>query len=249
MISIAFGAVFQFNPSPDDDGQPPKRGAAASDDGTLCLCRPFDKAHTFGRIVSFLSVARHKTGTWLHTIKTEKGHYTTPSSRGTRTNEWASGQKQQRATRKNLVPIVVPGLATVSSRSSASSSSSSLPQDTSGDVLSSPATQRSDDTNAQPSRNRSRNPTKTKNKNEDNIQASRNRLRDLPHWSVEFAENLEDKEEPAVMDTPANTSQDSDSERPAKVVSRKHSIHIPERPKLQNLQANQDYMGSLQEAH
>ena len=69
---------------------------------------------------------------------------------------------------ENFVPTVVPGLATGSSSSSASSS-----------------------------RNRSRDPAKTKNQNEDNVEVSRNRLRDLPEWSEEFTESLEDKELPA----------------------------------------------------
>ena len=104
------------------------------------------------------------------------------------------------------MPIV--GLSTGFPSSSASSSSTSLPQDTSGDTSSSPATKRSDARK---------------------IPESGNRLRDLPDWNEEFAENLEDKEVPTLRDTPANTSQDLDSERPTKVVSRKHSIetHFP----------------------
>ena len=45
----------------------------------------------------------------------------------------------------------------------------------------------------------------------------------------EFTENLEDEGVLGSRDTPANTSQDSDSERPTKVVSRKHSVytHFP----------------------
>ena len=50
-------------------------------------------------------------------------------------------------------------------------------------------------------------------------------MRDLSEWLEEFTDNLEDTEVPS----PANTSHDPDSERPAKVVSRKHSIftHFP----------------------
>ena len=84
---------------------------------------------------------------------------------------------------------------------------------------SSPASQRSDDTHARASRNRG-DPTKNKNKNMDNSQASSNRMRDLRVW-LEFTENLENTEVPALRDTPANTSQDSDSERPVEVVLRK----------------------------
>ena len=93
--------------------------------------------------------------------------------------EWASGQKPLLTKSRKTI---LPGLATGSSSSSSSSSFTSLPQETSGDIPSSPATQRSDDTNVQASRNRSRNPTKTKNKIEDNIKVSRNQLRDLPDW-------------------------------------------------------------------
>ena len=42
VISRIF-SVFQFTRSPDE--QPPKPGAAASDDGTLCLCRPTGQTH------------------------------------------------------------------------------------------------------------------------------------------------------------------------------------------------------------
>ena len=129
------------------------------------------------------------------------------------------------------MPIVVPELATGSSSSSASSSSTSLPQDTFDDTLSSPVTERGDDTSVPASGNRSRNPTKIdqKNKNRDSVLAWRNRFRDLPEWLEEFAENLEDKEVPASRGTPANTAQDSGSERPLKVESLKHSIysHFP----------------------
>ena len=48
---------------------------------------------------------------------------------------------------------------------------------------------------------------------------------DLPEWLEELTDNLNDTEVPA----PANTSQDSDSERPRKVALRKHSVctHLP----------------------
>ena len=84
--------------------------------------------------------------------------------------------KQFCAKQKIFVPIVVPGLATGSSSSSTSSSSASFPEDASGEIPSSPATQRSDDTN---------------------VQALRNRWRDLPAWVEEFTDDLEDKEVPA----------------------------------------------------
>ena len=63
--------------------------------------------------------------------------------------------------------------------------------------------QRSDDTHARASRNRG-DPTKNQNKNNnmDNSQAPSNRVRDLRVWLVEFTENLEDTEVPALRDTP-----------------------------------------------
>ena len=86
-------------------------------------------------------------------------------------------------------------------------------------------------TSSPPLGNQLRDSTKTKNTNlkRDIIPASGNRLRALPERFEEFTENLEDEGVLASRDTPANTSQDSDSERPAKVVSRKHSIfsHFP----------------------
>ena len=71
--------------------------------------------------------------------------------------------------------------------------------------------------------------TKNTNKNGDIIPASGNRLRDLPEWLEEFTENLEDKEVPASRDTPANTSQDSDTELPSTVLSTKNCTytHFP----------------------
>ena len=62
-----------------------------------------------------------------------------------------------------------------------------------------------------------------KNKKRDNNRDSDDRLRDLLEWLEEPTENLEDTEVPA----PAHISQDSDSERHAKVVSksRKHCVY------------------------
>ena len=94
---------------------------------------------------------------------------------------------------ENFVPLVVPG---TSSTSGTSSSSTSLPQDSSSTSSS---------------------PTAIHQKPQ-----NKNRKRD-----TEFTENLEDTEMPA----PAHISQDSDSERPAKVVTKstKHRIytHFP----------------------
>ena len=65
---------------------------------------------------------------------------------------------------------------------------------------------------------------KTKIQKVGNDGTSGKRLRDLPEWSEEFTENLQDTEVPP----PAHISQDSDSERPTEVVSksRMHSIYI-----------------------
>ena len=69
-------------------------------------------------------------------------------------------------------------------------------------------------------------PPQTKKKWDLNRDADQ-RLRDLPGWLEEFADNLEDTE----MPVPGHMSQDSDSEPPTKVVSksRRHSIftHFP----------------------
>ena len=66
----------------------------------------------------------------------------------------------------------------------------------------------------------------SKNKKRDDNRDSDDRLQDLLEWVEDFAENLEDTEVLA----PAHISHDSDSERPAKVTPRKHSIkiHFPE---------------------
>ena len=70
-----------------------------------------------------------------------------------------------------------------------------------------------------------KNPNKNK-KREDN-RDSDDRLRDLPERLEEFTKNLEDTQ----VHAPAHISQDSDSERPTKAVSksRQHSIetHFP----------------------
>ena len=130
----------------------------------------------------------------------------------------------------------------LSSSSSASSSSTSLPQDSSSSSESSKTAkwQYPRSTIGKPRR-----PSHQKKKG--NRQAPMSRLRDLPEWSEEFTENLEDTEVPAL----ANTSQDSDSERLTTVATRKHSIFysLSQEPKLRSEQANQDFEGFLQEAH
>ena len=65
---------------------------------------------------------------------------------------------------------------------------------------------------------------KKQNKEKNGSRDSDDRMRDPPEWLEEFADNLEDTETPV----PGHVSQDSDSERPTKVVEksnlRKHSI-------------------------
>ena len=63
----------------------------------------------------------------------------------------------------------------------------------------------------------------------------------------EFTDNLEDTE----LHAPAHTSQDSDSERATKVVSKssKHSIYTHFPKDLRSLLANQNDKGSLQKTH
>ena len=69
---------------------------------------------------------------------------------------------------------------------------------------------------------------KNKNQKRDGSRDTDDRLRDLPEWLENFKDNLEDAE----LHAPAHNSQNSDSERPTKVVSRsrKHSIytHFPQ---------------------
>ena len=144
------------------------------------------------------------------------------------TCEWTSGEKPL-VTKEvksiicktdNFVPLVVPRLST----SSGSNSSSTSPlQDLS---LTSPSQMRSDglapgDWCGSPSK------TQNKNKKRDGNRDSDDRLRDLPEWLEEFADNLQDTE----VHAPAHISEDSDSEGFTKAVSESmmHSVktHFP----------------------
>ena len=138
-------------------------------------------------------------------------------------NERVSG-KQPRLTKQeknilckteNFVPMVVPGLSSSSSTPPSQDSAS-----TSTSISSSPASERSDE--LAPG-NVSHNPAR-------DSENSNDRLRDLRQWLEEFTRNLEDTEMPA----PAHISQDSDSELPTKLASKKPSFFysLPERPKL-----------------
>ena len=144
--------------------------------------------------------------------------------------EWTSGQKPTAdqdwdkfcVIRKTSCLLLSPGLSTGSSSSSASSSSTSLPQDTSGGI---PPLQQYNEVTIPTLEHREieaiQQKIKTKTTTWTTSQAPSDRVRDLRVWLVEFTENLEDTEVPALRDTPANTSQDSDSERPVEVVLRK----------------------------
>ena len=64
---LAFYTLFHFNPSADDDGQPPNPGPVVSDDGTLCPCRPSGKTHTHSESLP----ARLKSVKWHNSVKTQ----------------------------------------------------------------------------------------------------------------------------------------------------------------------------------
>ena len=139
-----------------------------------------------------------------HTVKVSKG-------------TWHHVFRSERVYRKELLKSVNLKCAVcvrqILGSSGASSSSTSYPQD-SPSTSSSPASLRSD---AEVSGSRG-DPSKTQknqNQNKDNQEAAGNRLARSP------GEVVEDTEVPAS----ANISHDSGSEHPAKVASRKHSIH------------------------
>ena len=140
---------------------------------------------------------------------------------------------------ENFVPLAVPGL---SATSGSNSSSTSTLQDFSS---TSPAEERSDD--LVPGRSSGSLPkTQNQNKKRNGNRDSNDRLRYPPEWLEEFTDNLEDTE----VSAPVHISQNSDSERPTKVVSRKHRIFsLLERRELRNTQANQNDKGSLEKTH
>ena len=125
------------------------------------------------------------------------------------TKEWTTNVCET----DNFVPLVVQGFSTSSWSNSSSTSTS---QDLSS---TSPAQERSD--GLTPTRV-VRITLKNLNKNEkrDGSWDADDRLRYLPEWLQEFRDNVEDTE----MLAPAHISQDSDSERLTKVVTRRHSI-------------------------
>ena len=141
------------------------------------------------------------------------------------TCEWASGQKPH-LTKKGKIPVQNGKISFLLSQDCHIARAQVRLPHRYRRTHPSPARLRSDDTHAQASGNRG-DPPKIQNKHKmkGNNQATRSRLRDLPEWLKDFTDNLEDTEVPGL----ANTSQDSDSERPTKVATRKHSIytHFP----------------------
>ena len=110
----------------------------------------------------------------------------------------------------------------MSSKSGTSPSSTSPPQDPST-ASSSPATERSH--GEAPGNWRESPKNQNKIKKRDNNRDPDGRWRGLPEWLEEITENLKNTEVPA----PAHISHDSDSEHPAKVTLKKHSVytHLP----------------------
>ena len=142
----------------------------------------------------------------------------------------------------NFVPLVVPGLSSVSGTSS---SSTSILQDSSS---SGSASDRSDE-HAPGNLRDTDEIIQNQNKKRNDSGDPDVRLRDLSEWMKEFIDNLEDTELPPS----AHVSQDSDSERPTNVISksRKHSFFysLPTRPKFRSMFANDNYEDSLQKTH
>ena len=152
------------------------------------------------------------------------------------THEWASGQKPHLTNNgkiilcktETFVLVVVPGL---SSSASSSSSSTSFPKDSSS-TSPSPARLRCDDTHDQASGNRG-DPLNIKNERRTIIKqrASDCEICQSGYKSSEIISKIQKCQHSQKMmkcqhlrDTDANTSQNSDSERPKKVASRKHTI-------------------------
>ena len=136
--------------------------------------------------------------------------------------EWVSGQKR-RLTKEgktivcktdNFVPLVVPGLSSISGAGSSSTSPSQDSSSTSSSTCPSPTLERSDEA-ASVNWCETHPETKTKIQKRDGNRDSDNRLRDLPEWLEEITDNLEDTKALAT----AQISQDSDSERSTKVAS------------------------------
>ena len=131
---------------------------------------------------------------------------------------WPKRRRRSYAKRTTLYLLLFQGLPT---SSGSNSSSTSTPQDL---FSTCPAQERSDELAP---REWCGSPSETQNKNKkrDDSRDADNRSRDLPEWLEELTDNPEDTE----LHAPAHSSQESDSERPTKVVSksksRQHSIY------------------------
>ena len=167
---------------------------------------------------------------------------------------------------ENFVPIVVPGLTSSSSTSSSSlrtpikqenhSSSSSLTfsptvgeDESNSDISPVPVSNLVDDGSRQPDEIQA-NKTQKPNKKETTIE--RGNLCDdpeIPEWLQEFRENLVDDEVPVHGDSHVSSSHEVSLEPTTK---RRHDLgkqclySFPYRPKLRDLQKDQNYKGSVQ---
>ena len=175
---------------------------------------------------------------------------------------------------ENFVPIVVPGLSSSSSGSSStsrtplrqeshSSSSPSSPtvgdlsvrerEDvTNSDISPVPVSKLVDDSSGRPDEDQANKIPKT-NKKETTITRGDPLCSDkseIPEWLQEFRENLVDDEIPLQGGSHASSSHEVSLEPTTKRREDfcKHSVytHFPKRPKLRDLQADQNYKGSVQ---
>ena len=154
--------------------------------------------------------------------------------------EWTSGQKPQRTKNgrriqcntDNYVPIVVRGLSTRSSSSTASTSPTSQSEDTSvEDSTPSPATIRRRSTPSRVLGDQLRDSEKQKTK--------LRTMRDLPKRLEDFTEKLEDEGVSVSRDTPVSTSRKSDSEPWYR--SNTASSLTSRKTDLRSTQENQDF--------
>ena len=143
------------------------------------------------------------------------------SGSAVKNHDWPKMRRRFYAKRTTSYLLLFEGLST---RVGGNSSSTSTSQDLSS---TSPAQERSGE---RAPRVWCGSPSETQNQNRKrNDSRDADNLRDLPEWLEELTDNLEDTE----LHVPAHSSQDLDSERPTKVVSksksRKHSIytHFP----------------------
>ena len=152
--------------------------------------------------------------------------------------EWTSGHKPHlikncriiQCNTENYMSIVVPGLSTRSSSSTASTSPTSIPQDlTVEDYTPNPASTRRRSTSSRALGDQLHDSEDTEDRNKEIDPVPGIRSDDLQEWLEDFTENLADERVSASRDAPASTSGESDSELLRKVVFAKHSIfsHLP----------------------